>query len=261
MRDGRNSGPGAGRGLGGAAAALLAVGLSGCAGNAHEGIADPLEPMNRAVFRFNEIADGVLIEPASELYGLLVPQVGQTGVRNFFDNLRSPVVLANDLLQGERERAGVTLARLMINTFLGGLGLFDVAQHFGHVRHDEDFGQTLAVWGVGDGAYLVLPILGPSSLRDASGTAVDGFLIDPTGYVAPTDARIAGRVVDGIDTRHRLDPVIEDLRRNTIDRYATVRTVYRQRRQAEIANGRQPPADPGYEAIFQDMEAEDETLD
>ncbi|MDF1587358.1 MlaA family lipoprotein [Marinimicrococcus flavescens] len=259
MTIGRKSVCGASRWPGGAAAALLAVLVGGCASGPSGGIADPLEPLNRAVFRFNEVADGLVIEPAAELYGLVVPEAGRTSLRNFLDNAGSPVVFVNDLLQLERERAGVTLARFMINTFFGGLGLFDAARHFGHVRHEEDFGQTLAVWGVGDGAYLVLPILGPSSLRDATGSAVDGFLLDPAVYIAPSDARLAARVADGVDTRYRLDPVIEDLRANAMDRYATVRTVYQQRRQAAIANGRATAADPDYEAIFQDPEAEDGT--
>ena len=152
-------------------------------------------------------------------------------------------------MQGEGDRAGVTLARFMINSSVGILGLFDMATAFGYPKHQEDFGQTLARWGTGEGPYLVLPILGPSNARDTVGIVVDGFALDPMAYVAPTDVRVGRAATDGVDTRHRLDPAIRDLRQNSIDRYAAFRTVYRQRRAAEIANGA-PPSSEAYEDIF-----------
>lgn len=271
MSDERVPGGSAGRVSRGLSGLLLVLGLLLWApwARAQDDANDPIEPFNRAVFAFNDVVDGLIIEPASELYGLVVPSPVRTGVRNFLDNLRAPVVFANDVLQGERERAGVTLGRFMINTILGGFGIFDVAQHFGYekdgqrvayVRHGEDFGQTLAVWGVGEGFYLVLPILGPSTARDALGLAVDTFVINPSVHVTTPDERIVLRVTDGIDTRHQLDSVIEDLRRNSIDRYATFRTVYRQRRAAEIRNGRAPVDDESYDDIFNiDPESDDAT--
>jgi phospholipid-binding lipoprotein MlaA len=211
---------------------------------------DPLEPMNRAIFRFNDVVDGLFIEPAARLYGLTVPQPARKGIRNFLDNLGAPVIFVNDLLQGNRERAGVTLSRFMINTVLGGAGLFDMAQVFGHTQHYEDFGQTLGVWGVDEGFYLVLPLLGPSNPRDAVGRVFDSFVFDPVAYVASTEERIGRAVVDAIDTRYTLIPAIDDLRANSIDPYATARTVYRQRRASAIRNGGSPTESDEYEDIF-----------
>lgn len=230
-----------------AAAALCVV--AAAPAHAQDNVNDPIEPFNRMVFSFNELIDLMFLEPASIVYGHL-PSPVRTGVRNVLDNLRAPVVFANDAMQGEGDRAGVTLARFMINSSVGMLGLFDMASEFGYPKHHEDFGQTLGRWGTGEGPYLVLPLFGPSSVRDASGLVVDGFFLDPMAYVAPTDVRIARSVADGVDTRYRLDPVIRDLRENSIDRYATFRTVYRQRRAAEIANGRSGAPDEAYEDIF-----------
>jgi phospholipid-binding lipoprotein MlaA len=234
-----------------AAVAILAVGLGLAAAPAcaQDEVDDPLEPLNRTIFSLNELLDLMFIEPVSIVYGEAVPEVGRQGVRNFLNNLASPMVFLNDLLQGERERAGTTLGRFMINTFFG-LGLFDLATEFGYPRHSEDFGQTLAVWGVGMGPYLVLPVLGPSSVRDGAGRAVDFFVLDPVGQVTDTAEAIARATADGVDTRQRLTPQINDLRANSLDRYATVRSVYVQLRAAEIRNGAPPADDRSYEGIF-----------
>jgi phospholipid-binding lipoprotein MlaA len=245
-------GPRAGR----AVAVALLLGLAGEPAQAQDAVDDPLEPLNRTIFSLNELLDLMFLEPASIVYGEAVPQVGRTGVRNFLDYLKSPVIFVNDLLQGDTDRAGVTLGRFMINTFFG-FGLFDLASDFGYPKHGEDFGQTLAVWGVGAGPYLVLPLLGPSSVRDATGLAVDAFVLDPVGMVTDTTEAIARRGADGVDTRYRLTPEINDLRATSLDRYATVRTVYRQQRAAEIRNGAPPTGSEAYEEIFE----EDEDLD
>ena len=213
---------------------------------------DPFEPFNRAVFEFNRVVDGLVLKPASELYGLVVPDPAKTAVSNLLDTLRAPIVFVNDLLQGERERAGITLSRFMINSTLGFFGLFDMAAEFGYTRHEEDFGQTLAVHGVGEGPYLVLPLLGPSNPRDAVGLVVDSFLFDPMAHLAPLRARIARTVTGTVVTRYELGPSLDDLERNSLDYYAALRSVYRQRRQAEIRNGA-PPPEAGYEDIFDDI--------
>lgn len=229
-------------------AVLLSVGLAGpCL--AQSDANDPIEPFNRMIFSFNELLDLMFLEPASIVYGHL-PSPIRMGVRNVLDNLKSPVIFANDAMQGEGDRAGVTLGRFMINTSLGIFGLFDMATEFGYAKHQEDFGQTLAVWGSGEGPYIVLPLLGPSNARDTLGIAIDGFALDPVAYVAPTDVRIGRAATDGVDTRYRLDPAIRDLRQNSIDRYAAFRTVYRQRRAAEIANGAPGASNEAYEDIF-----------
>jgi phospholipid-binding lipoprotein MlaA len=217
---------------------------------------DPLEPINRAIFGFNRVVDGLILDPLATGYGAFVPDLAKTGIRNFLDNLRSPVVFVNDLLQGNPDKAGVTLGRFLLNT-IAGFGLFDVATEAGFEKHRSDFGQTLGVWGAGEGFYLVLPILGPSSLRDATGLGVDALVLDPLGYISPlTDAvplevRIGRTVVDGIDARWRLDGAIDDVFRNSLDPYATFRTVFRQRREADIQRGRAGRAGPTeYDAIF-----------
>ncbi len=232
---------------------VLGLTLAGPA-RAEENNGDPFEPFNRAVFAFNRVVDGLVLKPASELYGLTVPGPAKTAVSNLLDTLRAPVVFINDLLQGERERAGITLSRFMINSTLGFFGLFDMAAEFGYVRHREDFGQTLAVHGVGEGPYLVLPLLGPSNPRDAIGLLVDSFLFDPMGYLASTRARTVRTATSAVVTRYELGPSLDELERTSLDFYAALRSVYQQRRQAEIRNGA-PPSDAGYEDIF------DETFD
>lgn len=222
---------------------------------------DPLEPVNRVVFQFNQVVDGLVLKPVAQLYEFVLPKFARTGVRNFLDNLKAPVIFANDVLQGETDRAGVTLSRFMINSSLGLFGTWDFAARLGYPKHSEDFGQTLAVYGVGPGPYLVLPILGPSSPRDAAGLAVDAFVIDPVPYFITDEQQIIRYLTDLVSTRAQLLPVTDDLEANSIDLYASYRTVYRQRRESLIYNG-SPPQDDTYEDIFSDDafdEADEET--
>lgn len=201
---------------------------------------DPIEPVNRFIFGFNQIVEDVILRPISYTYNALMPDPGKEAVTSFLNNLSSPVVLANDLLQGEGERAWQTTQRMMINTTVGVGGLWDAAEYFGIPEHREDFGQTMAVWGVGEGFYLVLPILGPSNPRDAVGKfGVDTFF-DPLGlYLMNTDqeewqyARIG---VTGVTEYAALVDELDSLRETSIDYYAAIRSFYRQKRQAEIDN-------------------------
>ena len=147
---------------------------------------DPLEPMNRYFFEVNYGLDELLIKPVAAWYNLILPAPVEQGVHNFLVNLNSPVIFANDAMQGNGPRAGITAKRFLINSTLGVAGIFDVAANWwGLKHHDEDFGQTLAVWGVGEGPYLVAPVLGPSNPRDLTGVAVDGVM-DPWGWVLPS---------------------------------------------------------------------------
>ena len=171
-------------------ALLLIACLNGCAttggpSSSHE-VSDPIEPVNRAIFSFNMFLDRYLLEPVARAYRFVTPEAARRSVANFLANLRSPVIFANDALQGERERAGITLGRFMINTTLGVAGLFDPATSFGYPRHDEDFGQTLGVWGVASGPYLMLPLLGPSNGRDTVGKVGDYF-INPLNHCCITE--------------------------------------------------------------------------
>ncbi len=224
---------------------------------AYEEANDPLEPLNRYVFEVNRGLDMLVVRPAAEVYRGLIPEVARDSVRNFLDNLSAPVVLVNDLLQGEVDRAGQTFGRFLANTFIGVGGLFDVVPDIEH--HDEDFGQTLAVWGAPEGPYLVLPLLGPSPLRDTIGLVPD-FYIDPVSlYAGNTDRRwirTARFALDGIDTRSRNIESLDDIERTSIDFYATVRSLYRQRRADEIRNGRPGPSAPLLD-ISTDFEEDD----
>ncbi len=201
-------------------------------------IHDPLEGTNRAIMSFNGAVDKAVIHPVVKGYRYVVPDFARTGLRNFLRNLKSPIRFANQLLQGDLEGAGTVLERTVINTLIGAGGLFDVAGYEGIEYEHEDFGQTLAVWGVGHGPYLVMPFLGPSSLRDGAGYAVDGFADPLRFYLKSTDREglyYTKLGLDYLDLRESLVDVLEDLDETSIDYYAAVRSAYYQRRQA-LAN-------------------------
>jgi phospholipid-binding lipoprotein MlaA len=201
---------------------------------------DPLEPMNRAVFEFNDAVDKALIKPLAKGYREVVPAYGRERVRDVLNNLRSPIILANDVLQGEPDRAMQTLMRFAFNTGFGIGGLFDVAAPGGIPYHDEDFGQTFAVWGVGEGPYLVLPILGPSNPRDTTGLAAE-WLADPFDIwmdrVGQDWAIWTRAGVAGVDKREAYLDSLDEVEKQSVDYYAAMRSLYRQRRAADIKNG------------------------
>lgn len=201
---------------------------------------DPLEIPNRFIFAINRTLDVFILQPVAATYRFLLPELLRDSIRNVLRNLQTPVILANDIFQGEWDRAETTAARFMINTTAGGFGLFDVAAGGGKEYHNEDFGQTLGSYGVGEGVYLVLPLFGPSSARDGLGMVVDTFL-DPLTYVARVNdiqtEMLARPAVNGIDTRSRNIEELEDLRRDSIDFYARIRSLWRQNRRNDILNG------------------------
>ncbi|MCR6631288.1 MAG: VacJ family lipoprotein [Magnetospirillum sp.] len=205
-----------------------------------EQVNDPLEPMNRAIFDFNDAVDKALIKPVAQGYRAVVPAYGRERVRDVLNNLRSPIIFANDVLQGEPDRAMATLMRFAFNTGFGVGGLFDVASPGGIPYHDEDFGQTFAVWGVGEGPYLVLPILGPSNPRDATGLAAE-WLADPFDLWMDNTGRdfaIWTRAgVGGVDKRENYLDTLDEIEKSSVDYYAAMRSLYRQRRAADIKNG------------------------
>ncbi len=225
-----------------------ALALSGCASTdlppaqaaAAEAANDPFEPMNRKIFDLNESFDKSVLLPTAQAYVSVVPDQARDSVHNFLENLNLPVTFANDLLQGELDRAGQTVGRFTVNTTIGIGGLFDVASRWDIPDHTEDFGQTLGVWGVGEGPYLVLPFFGPDPPRDAAGQVVDIFL-DPTTYVH-INGHIywsAGReVATAIDLRSRSIAQLDDIERSSVDYYASLRSLYRQHRNNEIRNGK-----------------------
>ena len=231
------------------AACSLALSLAACATvpedpaarAAFEEVNDPFEPTNRAIFEFNQAADAYVIKPAAQGYRAVVPEPGRVAIRNFLDNMRQPVVFANNILQGEIDRAFVTLARFMVNTTAGVLGFFDAAAEQGYPRQQGDFGQTLFVWGLNEGPYLMLPLLGPSNPRDGVGRGVDSF-IDPWGYVADSTVFGLSRlIVDGVDERSKYIEELDNIERTSLDFYATIRSLARQRRVEQLYHGNPPP--------------------
>ncbi len=219
---------------------IVMVVLEGCASSRMTSDAgDPFEGMNRAFFAFNRGLDHVVLRPVAKGYLAVLPQPARNGIHNALANFFLPITFANDVLQGEIQRGAQTVARFAINSTIGIAGLVDVANRWGIAPHTEDFGQTLAVWGLKDGPYLVLPILGPSGVRDAVGDVTDIFL-HPLPY---TDLRekdwwMAGILtVDAIDLRSRNLDLIDQIEQDSVDPYSAVRNLYRQRRDSEIRNG------------------------
>lgn len=208
--------------------------------------ADPLEPMNRAIFQFNELADKVVLRPAAVGYNTVVPNGVRIGIRNFLNHIRSPITILNALLQGEGVRARETFGRFMTNTILGLGGLIDIASDAGIPQHYEDFGQTLAVWGVEPGPYLMLPLMGPSNFRDGIGYGIDG-VVDPFGYLIRKEYGLEGvgvrYTLNAVDWRATNLKTIDELRNSSLDFYATVRSAFRQRRAHDIRNGREAEGD------------------
>lgn len=213
---------------------------------AYEEANDPLEPFNRAMFRTDQVLDRVLVRPVVNGYRAVVPQPGRRGIGNFVRNIRSPITFVHDVLQGEPERAGVTLSRFFVNSFIGVLGLFDVGAEIGLPYHSEDLGQTLAVWGVGNGPYIYAPLFGPSSLRDGTGFVVDAVFVDPLAWYSRGDNRYtwAQWVVFGalmIDLKDDTMFAADELKASSIDYYASLRSAYRQIRADQIRNGAPAP--------------------
>ncbi|MBI2586222.1 MAG: VacJ family lipoprotein [Rhodospirillales bacterium] len=202
---------------------------------------DPAEPTNRTVFAINRGIDAVILKPVATFYRDYIPKFFQDRVNDVLDNLRSPVIFVNDLLQGEIDRAIATLARFVVNSTWGLAGLNDIATAIGMEGHDEDFGQTLAVWGVPEGPYVMLPLFGPSNPRDTVGLVVD-FLVDPFNVWAGNtnrDYAILSRTgARGVDQRAVHMEALDDIERTSLDYYASIRSLYRQRRAEEIRNGK-----------------------
>jgi phospholipid-binding lipoprotein MlaA len=208
---------------------------------------DPLEGLNRGIFEFNRVVDGIIIKPAAQVYRGVLPQEAQDGIRNFLRNLRSPIILLNNLLQGDMDAAGNTIGRFLLNSTAGLGGVLDLAADRGLPYRGEDFGQTFAVWGIGDGPYLMLPILGPSNVRDTTGLVAEWFT-DPVNIALDNNDLewlIYVRAgLTGIDARARSLDLLDELERTSLDYYAAIRSLYRQQRANDIRNSR-PSDDQG----------------
>jgi phospholipid-binding lipoprotein MlaA len=218
-------------------AAALAGMLGGCATSGNP--KDPVEGFNRAMFAFNEGLDTVLIKPVAKGYDAVLPTPVRTGVTNFFGNIADLFIGVNNLLQGKPGQAASDIGRVLINSTVGILGIFDVATEAGLEKHEEDFGQTFGRWGVGDGAYVVLPFFGPRTVRDTVGLVLD-IKADPVANVDDVSTRnwlLALRIVD---TRADLLPADKVIEEAALDKYSYIRDGYLQRRRNLIHDGNPP---------------------
>tara|TARA_B100000787_G_scaffold160724_1_gene139952 strand:+ start:112 stop:954 length:843 start_codon:yes stop_codon:yes gene_type:complete len=220
-------------------------------------ISDPIEPINRAIFSFNNVFDKAVVRPVSILYRGILPEFFRNRIAYSLDNLSMPITTINNILQFEFGKAGISSARFVINSTIGILGFFDPASYFGLKADYEDFGQTLAVWGVPTGPYLVLPFLGPSSPRDFTGL-MSTSLLDPTyqvGNAANRDLFRAYRMGVGvINFRSENIEIFDDLQNNSVDYYAAVRSFYNQSRNSQISDNLEVSPSINQDSLFNDFE-------
>jgi phospholipid-binding lipoprotein MlaA len=227
------------------AVAVLALGAAGCAATNTTSQAgsdpnDPYEGTNRQIFALNQKMDKYVALPVAKAYVDAVPEPARDGIHNFLDNLDVPISFGNDVLQGAADHAADSLGRFLINSTVGLGGFIDVAQKIGVREHESDFGETLGVWGVGPGPYLVLPLLGPSDPRDALGYGVD-IAMDPLTWISwrsSTYYMLGRGVLKIVDLRARNIDTLDEIERTSVDEYATLRSLYRQHREAEIHGGK-----------------------
>jgi phospholipid-binding lipoprotein MlaA len=210
---------------------LLIFQVAGCATHANK---DPLESLNRAIYKFNDVADGAIIKPVSKGYRNIAPTFVVKGINNFFNNIRDVVTVINELLQGKIEYAANDTGRVLLNSTIGLLGFIDVHSISGGERRKEDFGQTLGHWGVGQGAYLVLPFIGPSTTRDAVGFVTDTLAFDPISYINNVRGRNQVRILQFVDARTELLNASSIMDEASLDPYQFQRDAYLQYRKALI---------------------------
>lgn len=219
------------------AALLVCLTLGACAHSPVDDPSDPLEPLNRATYAFNDTLDRYVAKPAAKGYTKGVPEELRVGVHNFFNNLTYPTVVVNDALQGKFKQSGLDTTRFLVNTLFGLAGFLDPATMIGLESNDEDFGQTLGAWGVGQGWYLMLPFLGPSTNRDLVGRVGSAFT-SPVTYTS-LEVSLPTSVMNAVDTRAQLlgaDAIMDQ----QLDRYLFIRSAYLQRRQSLVYDGNPP---------------------
>lgn len=227
----------------GLAACATALALTaGCATGPDANPKDPLEPLNRGVLRVNDEVDKYVMKPVAQAYDFVLPSPVQTAVSNFFSNIGDVYSAANNLLQGKPTRAVEDSLRVIFNSTLGIGGLIDIATPAGLPKYKEDFGQTLGVWGVPAGPYLVLPVFGPSTVRDTAGMLVDRYM-DPSAYLHPIWLRNSLTGLRLVNTRAQLLGVSNLLEQAALDRYSFLRDAYLQRREYQIYDGNPPVRD------------------
>ena len=213
--------------------------LSGCASFRTAAPGDPIEPINRGIYSFNNTFDHYLLKPIAKGYDAVVPGLVKTGVSNVFQNVSDAQSLVSDALQLKGAKFGDDLGRVVLNTTFGIGGLFDLATPMGIERGNEDIGQTLGYWGIGAGPYLVIPFLGPSSLRDAVGRYGDSQ-VNPLSYVSSVPVRNSLTGLSVLDARVGLFPAENLLNQASLDKYTFLRSAYLQRRQSLVLDGKRP---------------------
>ena len=243
--------------VGCAASFILAVLLSGCATPpsdpaeraVFEQANDPLEPMNREILDLNLFIDRILLKPVTKVYIAVIPEEGRDALKRALDNMKEPVVVINNVLQGRFEGAGISVGRFTVNSTIGLGGLLDIAEKMGLDKQSGDFGQTLYVWGLPEGPYVMIPLLGPSNPRDITGMAADNFL-DPFSYLASAknldEISLSRFLVGGIDQRARVIDVLDDLQKNSLDFYAQLRSLAQQKRASELQHGKASEPGPNF---------------
>ncbi|MEP1587530.1 MAG: VacJ family lipoprotein [Tateyamaria sp.] len=222
---------------------LMAASLAACAGTngsgvSPDGINDPLETQNRKIHEFNKNLDRKLVRPLAHDYANAVPDGVEESVSNFATNLGQPAVMVNSLLQGDLKGVGVSALRFTVNSTVGVLGLFDAATDMTIVQHDTDFGETLFVWGVGEGAYHELPVLGPSTARRTTGRIVDLFT-NPLSYVLDSPEEYFGTVASvgsGLSARAKFSDTVDSVLYESADSYAQARLIYLQNRRFTLGD-------------------------
>ena len=218
---------------------IAAVGMTGCASTHASNPADPLEKINRVTYKFNDTVDRVVIKPVARGYKVVMPSVGRIMVSNFFSNLDDVTVTVNDLLQFKLVQGFTDGMRFIVNSTIGVFGLIDVASAGGLKKHNEDFGQTLGKWGFGNGPYIVLPILGPSTLRDSVGLYGDGFT-SPMYQMRDMRSRNQAYLARGINRRTEFLDQEKILNEAMVDPYEFMRDAYLLRRQSQLYDGNPP---------------------
>ena len=227
-------------------------------------VKDCFERLNRTTFKLNQVLDAAIIEPIAKAYRVLPPPI-RTGTSNALDNVSNLITIPNNILQGELKKAGINTVRLIINTTVGVVGIFNVAQKMGFPEYEkEDYGQTLGTMGIGPGCYVVLPVLGPSTVRDSAGSFINIFGGDPW-YNASINGNneflsksqyVATKVLQGVDFRAKNIDSIDNLEKNSMDFYASVRSLYLQDRQQKILNRRNGTLEIIYDGDWEEIDSQ-----
>ena len=227
-------------------------------------VKDCFERLNRTTFKLNQVLDTAIIEPIAKAYRVLPPPI-RTGTSNALDNVSNLITIPNNILQGELKKAGINTVRLIINTTVGVVGIFNVAQKMGFPEYEkEDYGQTLGTMGIGPGCYVVLPVLGPSTVRDTAGSFINIFGGDPW-YNASINGNneflsksqyVATKVLAGVDFRAKNIDSIDNLEKNSMDFYASVRSLYLQDRQQKILNRRNGTLEIIYDGDWEEIDSQ-----